>query len=123
MGIETLKGVQVAVSGMRCIDLNKNTLKILGAYFSYYENLKIIYKTVPRKFFIRKNNNKVNSIETERIVIANLLPWSGLKKCMYVTLYQLMMIKIYCYYLIYKYNFTCSLFWTTRKLTNYIKII
>ena len=28
-GIGVLKGVQVAVCGMRCIDLNMNTLKIL----------------------------------------------------------------------------------------------
>ena len=27
-----------------------------------------------RKFYIRRNYNKVNSIETERIVIAHLLP-------------------------------------------------
>ena len=54
MGIETLKGVQVAVSGMRCIDLNNNTLKILGTYFSYYENLKIIYKTVTKEVLYKK---------------------------------------------------------------------
>ena len=34
-----------------------------------------------------------------------------------------MMINFYGHYLIYKYNFTCSLFWTTPKLTNDIKII
>ena len=34
-----------------------------------------------------------------------------------------MMIKFYCHYLIYKYNLTCSLFWTTLILTNDIKII
>ena len=28
-----------------------------------------------RKFYIRKNNNKVDSIETGLIVIAHLLPW------------------------------------------------
>ena len=33
-----------------------------------------------RKFFIRRNNNKVNSIETEHIVIADLLPRSDLEK-------------------------------------------
>ena len=28
----------------------------------------------PWKFYIRRNNNKVNSIETGRIVIADLIP-------------------------------------------------
>ena len=32
--------VQVAVCGMRCIDLNVDTLKILGTHFSYNEKLK-----------------------------------------------------------------------------------
>ena len=39
-GIGVLKGVQVAVCGMRCIDLNVDTLKILGTHFSYNEKLK-----------------------------------------------------------------------------------
>ena len=38
--IEVLKGIQVAVCGMRCIDLNVDTLKILGTHFSYDEKLK-----------------------------------------------------------------------------------
>ena len=33
------------------------------------------------------------------------------------------MIKFYCHYLIYKYNFTFLLFYTTYKLTNDKKII
>ena len=37
--IGVLKGVQVAVCGM-CVDLKNDTLKILGAHFSYNENLK-----------------------------------------------------------------------------------
>ena len=40
MGIGVLKGVQVAVCGMRCIDLNINMLKILGTHSSYNEKLK-----------------------------------------------------------------------------------
>ena len=32
-GIGALKGVQVAACCMRCIDLNNNTLKILGTHF------------------------------------------------------------------------------------------
>ena len=39
-GIGVLKGVQVAVCGIRCIDLNVDTLKILGTHFSYNEKLK-----------------------------------------------------------------------------------
>ena len=39
----------MAVCGMRCVDLNVDTLKILGTYFSYNEKLKeekIVYKIV-----------------------------------------------------------------------------
>ena len=39
-GIRVLKGVQVGVCGMRCIDLNNDTLKILGTHFSYNKKLK-----------------------------------------------------------------------------------
>ena len=39
-GIGILKGFQVAVCGMRCIDLNVDTLKILGIHFPYKEKLK-----------------------------------------------------------------------------------
>ena len=39
-GIRVLKEVQVTVCGMRCIDLNIDTLKILGTHFSYNEKLK-----------------------------------------------------------------------------------
>ena len=48
-GIRVLKEVQVTVCGMRCIDLNIDTLKILGTHFSYNEKLKEeknFYKTV-----------------------------------------------------------------------------
>ena len=57
-------------------------------------------------FFIRRNINKVDSIETRRIVIAHLLPWSDLEKLKYTTLFQFTMIKFYRHFLIYKYNFT-----------------
>ena len=39
-GIGVLKGFQVAVCGMRCIDLNNDTLEILGTHFSYNKKLK-----------------------------------------------------------------------------------
>ena len=38
--IGVLKGVQLAVCGMCCIDLNIDTLKISGTHFSYNEKLK-----------------------------------------------------------------------------------
>ena len=40
-GIGVLKGVQVALCGMRCIDLVSNIVKILGIYYSYNEKLEI----------------------------------------------------------------------------------
>ena len=36
-----LKGVQVAVCGMRCIDLNNHILKILGTHFCDNKKLKV----------------------------------------------------------------------------------
>ena len=48
-GIGDLKWVQVAVCSLRCIDLNNDTLKILGTHFSYNKKLKDekkFYKTV-----------------------------------------------------------------------------
>ena len=38
-GIGVLKGVQVAVRGMRCVNLKNHTLKILGTHFSYNKKL------------------------------------------------------------------------------------
>ena len=40
-GIGALKGMQVALCGMRCIDIVSNTVKILGIYYSYNEKLEI----------------------------------------------------------------------------------
>ena len=45
-GIGVLKGVQVAVCGMRCIDLNIDTLKILGIYFSYYKDIRELQRKI-----------------------------------------------------------------------------
>ena len=39
-GIGVLKGIQVAVCSMRCVDLKNDTLKILGTHFSYNGKLK-----------------------------------------------------------------------------------
>ena len=40
-GIGALKGVQVALCGMRCTDLVSNIVKILEIYYSYNEKLEI----------------------------------------------------------------------------------
>ena len=40
-GLGALKGVQVALCGMRCIDLMSDTVKILRIYYSYNEKLEI----------------------------------------------------------------------------------
>ena len=37
-GISVLKGVQVALCGMKCVNLNNETVKILGVHFSYNKN-------------------------------------------------------------------------------------
>ena len=42
-GIGALKGVQVAVCGMRCIDICNEAIKILGTYFSYNSRIKEEY--------------------------------------------------------------------------------
>ena len=39
-GINVLKGVKVAVYGIQCLDLVLDTIKILGAHFSYNKKLK-----------------------------------------------------------------------------------
>ena len=40
VGIGALKGVQVAVCGMRCIDFCNEAIKTLGSYFSYNSRIK-----------------------------------------------------------------------------------
>ena len=41
MGNKALKGLQVAVCGMRCKDLNSDTLKMLDTHSSYNEKKEI----------------------------------------------------------------------------------
>ena len=40
-GIGALKGVKVAICGIKCIDLTKEAIKVLGAFFSYDKNLQL----------------------------------------------------------------------------------
>ena len=60
---------------------------------------------------MRRNNNKVYSIETGRIVIVCSRRFSITDD------------KFYCHNLIYKNSFTCSYIWTTYQLINDRKII
>ena len=39
-GISVLNGVQVALCGMKCVDLNNETVEILGVHLSYNKNLE-----------------------------------------------------------------------------------
>ena len=45
-------------------------------------------------------NNQVSPIETGRMIVSHLFPGSNLEKCIYTTLFLLMMIKFYRHYLI-----------------------
>ena len=60
-------------------------LKVFLFYQISCSKLNMLRRT--RKFYIRRNKNKVDSIETGRTVIVDLLPWSDLKKCMHGTLF------------------------------------
>ena len=39
-GIGVLNGVQVALCGMKCVNLNNETVTILGVHFSYHKNIE-----------------------------------------------------------------------------------
>ena len=39
--IGALKGIKVAICGIKCIDLTKEAIKVLGAFFSYDKNLQL----------------------------------------------------------------------------------
>ena len=76
-----------------------------------------------RKFYIRRNNNKVDFIETGLIAIVDLLSWRNLENVYIHHAFWINDNKILSSLLIYKYNFTFSLYWITHKLTNDTKII
>ena len=66
VGIGVLKGVQVAVFGMCCIDLNNDILKISGTHFSYNEKYKPV--TDMQKVFKKwKMRNLTIEIDTKLI--------------------------------------------------------
>ena len=61
-GIEVLKGVQVAVCGMRRVDLKNDTLKILATNLSYNEKLK-----EERNFYTtNKYSTSTEKVENEK---------------------------------------------------------
>ena len=55
-GIGAMKGLQVALSDMRCVDLVSNIVKILGIYYSYYDKREI------------QENFKKHIIKTEKFL-------------------------------------------------------
>ena len=73
------------------------------------QNIMNMIAVSPRKFCIRRNNIKIDSIETGCIVIAHLLPWSDLEKCMYTTLFWLKILSSLLNFYIH-FNFFAILF-------------
>ena len=76
-----------------------------------FENYSYTLYTLSRKFYIRRSNDKVDSLKTGSIVVADLLPWSDLERYIHIIIWGYKSI-------IYKCSFTCLLFWTTCNLTN-----
>ena len=60
-GIGSLKGVKKAVCGVKCIDLTTETIKILGAHFSYNQKLKT------QKNFVKSITNMQNVLNLWRM--------------------------------------------------------
>ena len=58
---------------------------LIEKYGDFFLKQDIVWQT--KKFYMRRNNDKVDSIETVRIVIAHLLPWSDLEKGLYGTVF------------------------------------
>ena len=55
-GKGALNGVKVAICGIKCIDLTKEAIKILGVFFSYDKNLQL------------ENNFRKTILSIERIL-------------------------------------------------------
>ena len=71
-----LNRVKVVACGLRCIDLNNDTLKILGTHFSYNEKLKEeknFYKTVTDIQRVLKIWKKRNLTLEGKIVIFKII--------------------------------------------------
>ena len=66
---------------IKSIHVDETVLKNMGSLIrlseeKFKKSLELLEDTLvsPRKFYIRRNNNKVDSKETGRLVIAHLLP-------------------------------------------------
>ena len=59
--IGVLKGVKVALCGIRCVNLHEDTIETLGIHYSYNKQL------VSDKYF-KKDIAKVENVETEKPV-------------------------------------------------------
>ena len=48
-GIGVLNGVQMTLCGMKCVNLNNETVKILGVHFLYNNNLEQTFDNILSK--------------------------------------------------------------------------
>ena len=60
-GISSLKGVKMAVCGIKCIDLTTDNVKILGVRFSYNQKLQI------HKIFVKSITNMQDVLKLWRM--------------------------------------------------------
>ena len=61
VGIGSLKGVEVTVCGIKCVNLKVNTIKILGIHFSYNNKLNM------EKHFLTAISNNQNVLKIWRL--------------------------------------------------------
>ena len=87
-------------------------------FWQYHDACAFLIIAINNKFYIRKNNNKIDSIATRAHSYCPIdtAKWSRRLHVLHAFLFN--DDEIYCHCLIYSYNFTCSLFWTAHKLTN-----
>ena len=75
-GISTLKGVKVAVCGIKCIDLTKEAIKTLGAFISYDKNVQLennFRKTIlSTARFLKMSRKKNQRLECKIIIFKTL---------------------------------------------------
>ena len=96
-----------------CIDqsrINKTPPGSLVAHIA--GNFLIFYSCSYYSFIIRRNNKKVDSVETWRTIIAHLFSWSDEENCSTLPLLT-NDDKMLSLLLSYEYNLTCSLVWMT----------
>ena len=62
-GIESLKGVELAICGIKCVKLKINTIKILGIHFSYNNKLNMEKKCLNRNI---KHSNRSQNMTHEK---------------------------------------------------------